>query len=180
MTFLRQKAHRDSEVVKLRPSRPLHLLHTPRASFLNAAGVCVCVCVCMLLACPQDHRHVLLMPKMGAPKVQYLDGLQCSPPGHSEGVRGWRSVMKQTRRAGWQAWENLYRHHSVKGGWFICVLNFKNWSQVHIFIHYLVSVWSREEVAFPAVVCSMDACLQFWNIRLIIKIERKKKRSPFG
>lgn len=158
----------------------LFIYCTPEQAFWKLLlCVCVCVCVTCILACPRDHMHVLLMPKMGAPKVQYLDGLQCSPAGHGEGVRGWRSLMKQTRGADWQAWENLYRHHSVKGGWFICVLNFKNWSQVHIFIHYLESVWSREEVAFSCHGVLHGGLSAFLGHSFDCKNIKKKEKESF-
>lgn len=96
------------------------------------------------------------------------------PWGHSGEVRGWRSAMKQTRRAGWQAWENLYRHHSVKRAWFILGLKFKNTSQVCTFSCYFMRYlfYQDREWFLP--------CLGLQMLGISIWFCWRKKEIPAG
>ncbi len=117
---------RDREAVKQRLSGPLYLLHTPRTSFVKARLI-VCVCVCGSHAHLQNQGHVPLLSKMSADRIHprsvlssrtlclcafvwWVAAESCGVSARR--VRGRRLAMKQTRKAGWQAWENLYRPHS--------------------------------------------------------------------
>lgn len=75
--------------------------HSPR-SLLNAG---LCLCITSTFTNPRPFS------KSGSAKAKYFSEMQWSPAGHSEGVRGPRSLMKHTGGGRLDKLEKTFRHH---------------------------------------------------------------------